>query len=371
LPAADPPLDAAGGALSWLVDNVSSASSDAGVPDAGAISPSDPIAGGPPGYLSQPVALDPGTYVLSWWDQARGLDGTLANPSTEPYRASVFDAAWSSLAEFSGPAQPPGTPAWSGLRALQFTVTTSGVEHVAIAPSSPGARRGSVAIAGVQLERSGNGNPTAYQVTEGTLNTRSPLCPAPSAAALRGAFQRNCDSTGACFFELSAPFEIDTLALQSGAAFAGRFAKGNYNYRHVTSAINLVGTGVHACPTSNSQQCFGSAFVEYTLQHAADEVPILDWSGLAHYFSFGTGRVEHGKALAAERFITIPVGSADQQLLTQPGITHQELRGRPLDGAYRFRIWDSPSLQWDHLDDIQVVLQYHYWSRVDRQPGSN
>jgi hypothetical protein len=283
----------------------------------------------------------------------------------------VFDSAWSSLAEYAGPAQLPGTQSWSARHSLTFTVTTSGIVHVAFAASAPGGAQGSVAIAAVQLERASNGTATAYQATEGALNVRSPLCPAPSASELRGAFQRRCDATGACFFELTVPFDIDTLALQKGAAYSGRFARGNYNYRHVSSAINLVGTGAHACPTGNSQECFGSAFVEYTMEHTADDVPILDWSGLAHYFSFGTGRVEHGKALAAERFITVPFGSADQQLLSQPGITHQELRGRPLDGAYRLRIWDSPALQWDHVDDVQVVLQYHYWSRVDRQPGSN
>jgi hypothetical protein len=228
-----------------------------------------------------------------------------------------------------------------------------------------------VAIAAVQLERSGNGSPTAYVATEGTLNVRSPLCPAPSAASLRGAFQRRCVAGAQCFYELTVPFAIDTLALQNGSTFGAHFARGNYNYRHVSTAVNLVGTGVHSCPTNNSPQCFGSGFLEYTVEHTADQVPILDWSGLAHYFSFGVGRVEHGKALAAERFITIPIGSSDQQLLTQPGITHQELRGRPLDGAYRLRVWDDPALQWDHLEDVQIVVQYHYWSRVDRQPGGN
>ena len=40
--------------------------------------------------------------------------------------------------------------------------------------------------------------------------------------------------------------------------------------------------------------------------------------------------------------------------------------GRPLDGSYRLRIWDSPALKWNRLEDIQVILKYRYWSRLTK-----
>jgi hypothetical protein len=106
--------------------------------------------------------------------------------------------------------------------------------------------------------------------------------------------------------------------------------------------------------------------LEYTLEHVASSVPVLDSNGLAgQNFNFGIGRIERGKALATERFITVPLGSADQSLLQQPQTTKTELYGRPLNGAYRLRIFDRPALSWTNLKDIQLVLNYRYWSRVD------
>jgi hypothetical protein len=91
---------------------------------------------------------------------------------------------------------------------------------------------------------------------------------------------------------------------------------------------------------------------------------VTDYNGARRVFNFGVADIQHGKALTAERYITMPIGSEDQALLVQPGIQHIELRGRPLDGAYRLRIWDSPALKWDRLQDIQFILNYRYWSEI-------
>jgi hypothetical protein len=40
-----------------------------------------------------------------------------------------------------------------------------------------------------------------------------------------------------------------------------------------------------------------------------------------------------------------------------------ELRGRPLPGLYTLRIWEVPGLQWRNLEDIQLILEYRYWTR--------
>jgi hypothetical protein len=105
-------------------------------------------------------------------------------------------------------------------------------------------------------------------------------------------------------------------------------------------------------------------YIEYTLEHDGRKAGILDYNGKVRFFDFGIASIQHGKALTAERFITMPLATADQALLTQPGIQHVEYRGRPIDGAYHLRIWDSPALKWDHLQDIQIILNYRYWSEV-------
>ena len=88
-------------------------------------------------------------------------------------------------------------------------------------------------------------------------------------------------------------------------------------------------------------------------------------------FDFGEATINHAKALTAERYITTPMSSADQALINQPGFLKPELRGRPLDGEYRLRIYDSPALRWNQIQDIQLVLNYHYWSRIASPSASN
>jgi hypothetical protein len=58
-------------------------------------------------------------------------------------------------------------------------------------------------------------------------------------------------------------------------------------------------------------------------------------------------------------------------LISQLGIEKQEFSGRPLDGTYRLKIWDRPALVWSRVEDVQLVLKYRYWSRIDSAPGGN
>jgi hypothetical protein len=93
-------------------------------------------------------------------------------------------------------------------------------------------------------------------------------------------------------------------------------------------------------------------------------VGIVGYDREARRFDFGEGAIRHGKALTAERYLTVPLSGADTSLLSATGITKTELRGRPLDGRYRLRIYESPALRWSNLEDIQLMIRYRYWSRV-------
>jgi len=217
----------------------------------------------------------------------------------------------------------------------------------------------------VQLEKTQASNlPSPYVETTNSTTVTSYNCPA-SSSDLRSLFQHNCDATGQCWYDLSTPIILDTEALNlGGSPLAGKLARGNYNYRHINIALNLVGTGVRDCTSQPTPDCFGTGYVEYNLEHDGTNAGITDYNGATRVFNFGIADVQHGKALTAERYITMPLGMDDQSLLAQPGIQHIEMRGRPLDGVYRLRIWDSPALKWDHLQDVQIVLNYRYWSEI-------
>jgi hypothetical protein len=373
-----------GGGVSWLVDQITG--SDGGVPlftfpDGGPGAPvaSDvPDGGLPPGsanMVSQAVILDvPGTYVLSWWDQAR--DPGTGQPSmtpAAPYRVGVYDSAWSSVATFvdsPAPSAPDSSvPTWSSRRVLTFQVTEPDIFHIAFAASTNAGAPGSVAIADTQLELATSGTqPSAYVDHGGADPVVSFQCAMP-ASDMRAAFTRGCDPDGTCYYDLNTPIAINTRDLTSnGMSLAGKLAAGNYNYRHVDIALNVAGTGVIDCSQTGSPDCQGSGYLTYTLTDDSSAIGVLGYDGEYRPFDFGQAVVEHGKALTAERYITTPVSSADQQLINQ--VLRTELRGRPIDGTYHLRIYDSPVLRFGQIDDIQLVLNYHYWSRISAAQNS-
>jgi hypothetical protein len=317
--------------------------------------------------------LQPGTYVLSWWDQARDPATGVTPPTTAvpvDYVAAVYDASWNVLpnAFFGLPFVPSSSEAgaslWSARHTLTFTVAQPAAFHIAFGASVAGNGPGSVAIADVQLElAAAAGQPTTYTSTNQAGLSAAYNCP-PTDSDLRAAFKHNC-SGAACTYDLSVPLVIDTADVNADkTALGGVLAPGNYNYRHDTLALNLVGTGVHDCTNDPTNSCYGAGYVQYNMQHDATSAGILDYSGNVRVFDFGVASINGGKALAAEQYITMPVSSDDEALISQPGILHEELSGRPLDGSYSISIIDSPDLDWGALQDIQIVFNYEYWSAI-------
>jgi hypothetical protein len=291
---------------------------------------------------------------------------------TVAYIAEVLNPSGQQIAAAQpSPYEPPGPdggPAslWSVRNQLAFTVSQSGAYSVAFGASvqNASASPGSVAIAGVQLELSASGEPTAYVPTSTTTMVTAYNCPMTD-SDLRAAFVHACDAAGTCWYDLTAPLLIDTGALNAGpTALGAKLAAGNYNYRNIDVAVNLVGTSVHTCVNDQDPNCYGSGYIQYDMNHDATNAGIIGYDGNERYFNFGVASINHGKALAAERYLTMPLATADQQLVTQPGIQHIELGGRPLDGAYSLRIWDSPDLNWSALQDIQIIFDYEYWSSI-------
>jgi hypothetical protein len=333
------------------------------------------IVGAPDGFVVQQVVLtQPGTYLLSWWDQAR--DSTTGEPTAQPgapYRVNVYDATWSSQAGFAqapAPSDSTGAP-WSTRNVLSFQVSAPGIYYMAFGASGPAGPPGSVAISDVQLELAAPSQtaPSPYVDTDSSGMTTSYAC-ALSPAELRAAFQRNCDPSGACHYDLTQPISIDTQTMTSnGNSLVGKLAAGNFNFRHVTIGLNVVGTGVINCTQTSSPDCFGSAYLTYTLNDDGSNVGVLGYDNQYRFFDFGIANINGGKALTAERYLTLPLSSNDQQLVNQ--VLRQELAGRPVDGVYTLSIADSPVLHFDQVQDIQIILNYHYWSRVQTSNTSN
>jgi hypothetical protein len=235
--------------------------------------------------------------------------------------------------------------------------------------SASNASPGSVAIADAQLELSSTGTASGYVDSDSSGMTTSFNC-ALSPAQLRSAFQRNCDPDGTCHYDLTTPITINTQTMTSnGMSLAGKLATGNFNFRHIDVAVNVVGTGVIDCTSTGSLDCFGSGFLQYTLTDDGSNVGVLGFDNDYRQFDFGTATIDHAKALTAERYLTLPLGSSDQQLVSQ--IKQVQFRGRPMDGVYGLKIYDTPALHFDQIQDIQLVLDYHYWSRVVTSKSAN
>jgi len=397
------PDEANRGGVTWLhdydptapVDAGADADSDADGGDGGDTGVSDSadaapfVVSGGAGTVFQEVKLQPEKqYLLSWWDQARTADGQLRTDGDPgPYRTQVQDSKGTTLFSIEtipfknappvgdagadtdgGDGGTPGAP-WSVRHTLSFKVDSAGIYRVAFASSVVGDLPGSVAIANVQLEAvPAGGTESAYVATDATRAVVVSQCATRSAEDLRSAFRYRCSGPGFCYYELAAPIIIDTGLLNTPtASLIGKLARGNFNFRHIDLALNIVGTGVRDCTKTPTSSCFGSGYTEYTLEHDSTHAGVMAWDGTVQFFDFGLAPVEHGKALSAERYITMPIGSADTSLLSQPGISKPEYRGRPLDGAYRLKIWDSPALQWHRLEDIQFILKYRYWSKLTRK----
>ena len=196
----------------------------------------------------------------------------------------------------------------------------------------------------------------------------TPILPILGASGKLGAIHI-CDDTDGCYYQLKSPFIIDTRQVNNlNSDLVGNVAAGNYNFRQLSIAANVVGTGVLECGPGSDPSCYSTAHVEFQLEHAAHSVPITDYHGESTAFDFGVGTIRRGKAIAAERYLTSPLSSTDLALISQPQFTKPELRGRPLSGAYRLRIYNTENLQWQRVEDIQLMLNYRYWSRVNRSP---
>jgi len=344
-----------------------------------------------PGTLVQEVPLEdaPATLLLSWRAAyIPGRNTIEADPNaTYKVRIESLETGTASEATFTRGA-PPGLPALPDQETLSLVVLEPGTVRITIDPSSA-AVRGDVWFSELQLEALPP-DADVQSVEPGEyVETTSPgmgilhVCPDLDGAELRSLFDTRCQNLcpsgfggldcrdggdgvigQSCAYE--SEFAIDLGQIERGELIpSGAIALGNYNYRHDLVAVNLVGTNVRDCSQSQEPAtCYSNAYLPITIEHRGHALPVRNHSGETLEFDFGVGYVEHGKALASEVVLTNPLTGAMDTLL-QP-YYKGELRGRPLTGDYRLRIWHDDALNWNNVEDIQLVFRYRYWTRFER-----
>ena len=316
-----------------------------------------------PNTVYQRVQLQAGkTYELSWWDSSRSPTGTTGG-TAKAYSALVTNSDWDPFVLDAFTTYPSAVGAeWSERRVLQFTVPLSADYYIGWQFLEAGV----AAIANVQLVDLAAATSSASPYVNTNAQGHS-QCTAERSPSVADAFRRRCYD-GQCFFELKESFSLDEEDIL-GAAFADSgIPADNYNYRHLGVALNAVGTGIMDCEGQESS-CFANGFLEYDLEHSAYRSRITNYGGEQECFSFGEGAIRRGKMLAAERVLGVPLSTTDEDLISGEDFLKPVLKGRPIDGAYRLRIYDRPGFNIEQLEDVQLVLKHVYWSRVERTPG--
>jgi hypothetical protein len=332
----------------------------------------------PGANIGQTLYLTPGAYRVSWYG---------AEASASLVRVRMENGADAGVA-FTWQAQ--SRPSDDGTSSLitpwfryvgSFTVPVAQEVRVMMIDNStsPSVRRTSF-VAGMMLEALGDpGAPTTtagtWASTGATLEHPQPVCEDTFGEAFQPTWRRNCipycaDGFGrdctpvraqeSCYWETEV--RVSQRQLDRGEVL-GRsgFAEGNFNYRINGLGLNFVGTELRDCSRSAfPSTCYSGGYIPYSIEHVGPYT-VRNHMGDAYDAPLFTGNIEHARGLAAERYLTNPLSGADRGLI-EPYMQRQ-FRGRPLAGTYRIRVWEVDGIDFEQLEDVQLVLDYGFWTR--------
>jgi len=333
------------------------------------------------------VNLVPGKYILSWYSGIFREDGAVlyaAVTDTDGEQLQFTDGAGGGNLRDERWLAPGWARFWRSLdvsRAGDYFVTFG----VPYEPSNPAVASG-VLLAAPQLERVDDVTsigPSTFFPTDDDYAAPIGICDDKNGDKFRAGYwgigcEYYCpsglgvecarlaqDPSGLpqrCYHELK--FHLSQEEIESGKLLSqAGFARGNFNYRFEDVAVNVVGTAVKDCEHSETpSSCYAANFLQYTLVH---EGPFLvrNYFGEDYEAPLYPGRIQQSKALLAERYLTNPLSSADNSLLQRYWDT--ELVGRPMAGNYTLRVYDADGLNWNALQDVQLVMNYRYWTRAE------
>lgn len=241
---------------------------------------------------------------------------------------------------------------------------------------------GTISISAPMLERLEDINKASALVpfvnTGGTVNSIQPVCEDSDGRFFRAlnwthgcvklcpdGFADNCSTDRSheyCYWQTD--FGLDQRAIQTGKVFNfSGFARGNFNYRIDSVGINFVGTSTKDCSDSAAPQaCYGNSNIPFSLAHTGPFF-VRNFNGDDVEAKVFDGNIEHARGLALERYLTNPLSSTDDALINQ--YRRHEFSGRPLDGNFVLRVWEEPGVNFNAIQDVQVVLNYRYWTKFN------
>jgi hypothetical protein len=315
--------------------------------------------------VGQAVHLEPGTYRFSWY-----------SPNATSIAAQIGGVSLDGVGlQHDGQGTIPADAATWARHYFTFAVDIPADFVVGFrAPS--GASTVTVGAPMLELVEPGQSEPGMFVDNGDTMTAYAAVCPDLDGGEFRERWRYGCEKVcvdgyaadcrdhakSACFWETS--FHVSQRAIEAGEQLiASGFARGNFNYRIERIGVNLVGTGLRNCEGSASPEtCFGSGFLPYSLYHRGPFY-VRNHFGNDFLAPLFDGNIEHGRGLASERYVSNPVSATDKGLLEQYERT--EFQGRPIDGTFVLRIWDEPGVNFWALQDVQLVLDYGYWTRND------
>lgn len=326
--------------------------------------------------LVQYVRIPRGEYVLSWYSAGGELPGGSAL-SVISGGGTLYEVDGSFVATEASDVPRSTLGTWTRFRRT-YRLESSEEDvlvRVSLGASAPADFKWT--FGGVMLESISSGvsaEPHAFVATgaDGTVVARA--CSDDGGAQFRSQFTRRCerlcpnglpggceasDLVETCYRE--AAFRVDTSSL--GSRYGVGLAGGNFNYRHGTVALNVIGEGIRDCENAvYPSTCYSNGFLPFSLIHEGPYV-VTNYDGVPYDAPLYTGRISGARALEAERYLTNPLGSTDRALLSD--YSRGEFAGRPLSGRYRIRIHETPELHFTEVRDIQLLLNYRYWTRFE------
>jgi hypothetical protein len=351
----------------------------------------------PEAALSQIVQLQPGRYRLSWYSRdAAALygaassivrlraTGTLPAPVLVPADKCNAPCGVSACGTgcFSYPLPVTGATTSSGTwkrMSVEFTVSDAGAYEVGFGVVDATRPSYTVTLAAPMLEEVLNATATqlaAFQATSSDGMIEFEDCEDTGGELFRAnhwrrecmhlcdtGFSSNCtNGPEYCYREMS--FGVSQPWIQNGKLFNySGFARGNFNYRIDSLALNFVGSGVRDCAGSTTPStCFNAGFIPYSVEHNGPFF-VRNHAGADFKALLFDGRIEHARGLASERYLTNPLSATDRELLSD--YMRTEFQGRPLDGTFVVRVWEEPGVDFDSIQDVQLLLKYRYWTRFE------
>lgn len=350
--------------------------------------------------LEQRITLRrPGAYVLSWYGREPGALSSAADPEEAVVLTTYDGDELDESATFALTGEGPG--AWTRYFRL-YRTWRAGEFAVAIVPQGMNAAEPdeqTVDVAALQLEdvselvtempsslmaAADRHRPRAFvETTSRAGHAMMASCEDARGVAFRRhwspvQYARVCPrGEGATCSETEASllgfrdytFSISQAQIERGDVFGqSGIARGNFNYRTDSIAVNFVGTGVRACDRSPfPSSCYSSGNIQYSIYHTDDGpgFQVRNHAGGIYDAPLFPGIVEQARGVAAERYVTNPMSSADAALVGP--YLRRELMGRPLAGHYTIRVWETPGVNFEAIEDVQVILNYRYWTRLERR----